>query len=72
MYTGPWRKVEGICRKFLDNQYDFGIGVSEIADLTGIEAEDAEKLISIFSRNNSKQYVFTMLALFTLTMNFIF
>jgi hypothetical protein len=55
--AGPWSKVEAACKKFLDNQYNFGIGINEIIELTGVSEEEAKSLVTVFSRNSSQQLV---------------
>lgn len=49
--------MEATCRKFLDDQYHFGIGVDDIIELTGMGEDNAKSLIDVFSRNSSQQYV---------------
>ena len=51
MMSGQWEQVDRTITKFLNEEYQFGVSLDNIKELTGLKGEDSAKLLDCLSRN---------------------
>lgn len=49
----PWSRVKYIMRNFVEQEYDFGIDVNQVATLTGLSQTECHEIVKSLSRNES-------------------